>query len=266
MPALTASLDVEPEVLLAARSAARLQPSRTPSPAPLSVRSQGRADGFPPRSHSTTLSRSTSGGNSCVSGPDGASVRTNRVASFSWSLQARGEATDKARESVRHPEDASEVAPRSTRLGGPPARSPVDAHSGSRRAISPQRYISAASLRGGHVGRLRAGRRSSEAGLCSSRTRPCATRLGRANGRRGWATGGCGCEPRWRQRERPESRPRVPTASRAGETVLAPKGRDLRRRARDSGRPGGNERCRLLDAFSIVGLDRDLEQVRPLPE
>src|SRR5450759_4186065 len=48
MPALTASLDVEPEVLLAARSAARLQPSRTPSPAPLSVRSQGRADGFPP--------------------------------------------------------------------------------------------------------------------------------------------------------------------------------------------------------------------------
>ena len=101
---------------------------------------------------------------------------------------------------------------------------------------------------------------------CVPHARGMRIRLGRANGRRGWATGGCRCERRWRQRERPESRPRVPTASRAGETVLAPKGRDLRRRARDSGRPGGNERCRLLDAFSIVGLDRDLEQVRPLPE
>jgi len=34
----------------------------------------------------------------------------------------------------------------------------VDAHSGSRRAISAQRSVSAASLRGGRTGRLRAAR------------------------------------------------------------------------------------------------------------
>jgi hypothetical protein len=68
-----------------------------------------------------------------------------------------GEATDKARESVRHTEDAVGVAPVN---GGsdPPAPSPVVAHSGSRQATSPERYMSATSLRGGRMGRLRAGR------------------------------------------------------------------------------------------------------------
>jgi hypothetical protein len=41
-----------------------------------------------------------------VSRPDLASARTDRGASFSWSMQARGEATDKAREAFRHVEDA----------------------------------------------------------------------------------------------------------------------------------------------------------------
>jgi hypothetical protein len=60
----------------------------------------------------------------------------------SWSLQAPGKTTDKARESVRHPKDASGVASVNRRLD-PPAPAPVGAHSGARRAISPQRYVSA---------------------------------------------------------------------------------------------------------------------------
>jgi len=144
-------------MLLAARSAARLQPSRPPSPAPYLRGLPGRADGFPPRRIPTRFSRSTSSGNSCVSRPDLASARTDRGASFSGSLQARARRMTRCGRAPATPEGAFDVVP----LGGgldPPAPSPVGAHSGSQRAIPAQRDMSAASLRGGRVGRLLAGR------------------------------------------------------------------------------------------------------------
>jgi hypothetical protein len=104
-----------------------------------------------------------------MGGPDVTSARTDRRASLSWSSLARARRLTRCGKAPATPEDAFGVAPVNGGLD-PPAPSPVDAHSGPPRAILPPRYMSAASLRGGRVGRLRAGRRLVEgwAGLgCS---------------------------------------------------------------------------------------------------
>jgi hypothetical protein len=102
------------------------------------------------------------------------------VASFSWSLQARARRLTRSGKASANPRTPSR-SPRSTRRLDPPAPAPLDAHSGSRRAISPQRYMSAASLRGGRTGRLRAARGLVGGWAWLLTRESCATREGRSN-------------------------------------------------------------------------------------
>jgi hypothetical protein len=81
--------------------------------------------------------------------------RTNPVASLSWSLQARARRLTR-REKASATPMTPPGSPPSTRRLGPPVPAPLVAHGGSRRAISAERYTSAASPRGGRTGRLRA--------------------------------------------------------------------------------------------------------------